>query len=369
MRIAFYINSLSQGGAERVVSILASYWAAKGHGVAVITAARSRDFYVMHPAVQRLYLGAEGAPAFGSGLRANLRRVMELRGKLRAFRPDTAIAMMDTANVVLACAGLRLSGISRLGSERVYAPSAPMSQIWSLLRRWSYGFLDGIVVQSKDSASWVLNNTWARRAFIVPNPLSLPLLRQEPVVAPSSVAAEFQYRLIAVGRLERQKGFDLLLEAFARIMSSTPEWALVIVGEGSQRKALELQVRSLGLAHRAFVVGNVGNIGDWYTYSDLFVLPSRFEGFPNALLEALGHGLPVVSFDCQTGPSEIVRHGVDGLLVEKENVDGLAAALVRMMEDRALRGACARRAGEAAERFSVGRVAGLWEMAIREAKT
>jgi glycosyltransferase involved in cell wall biosynthesis len=203
----------------------------------------------------------------------------------------------------------------------------------------------------------------------VPNPIALPLLRDEPIVAPTSVAGGFRYRLLAVGRLEYEKGFDLLLEAFGQIASGTPDWALVIVGEGSLRDVLVQRAHALGLAGQVFFAGRVGNIGDWYGSADLFVLSSRFEGFPNALLESLAHGVPAISFDCATGPGEIVRSGVDGLLVDPDDVGGLAAGLVRMMTDRDLRRSFALRAGEAAARFSVGHVAELWEDAIREART
>jgi glycosyltransferase involved in cell wall biosynthesis len=120
------------------------------------------------------------------------------------------------------------------------------------------------------------------------------------------------------------------------------------------------------LEKRVFLPGLVGNIGEWYEQADLYVMSSRFEGFPNTLLEALSYGLPAVSFDCDTGPRDIIRHEVDGLLVSPGNVAALENALDRLMGDVALRQHFAKRAVEARERFSIERVAGMWETFFEE---
>lgn len=168
-------------------------------------------------------------------------------------------------------------------------------------------------------------------------------------------------RALAAGRLVEQKGFDLLIEAFARVAGQHPQWDLVIVGDGPLRTDLEHAVRRRGLQNRVFLPGKVGNIGDWYEAAHLFVLSSRFEGFANVLAESLSHGLPAISFDCPTGPADIIRHGVDGLLVPPNDVGKLAAAMSLVMNDENLRSALAARAVEARERFSVERIAAQWE--------
>jgi len=152
-----------------------------------------------------------------------------------------------------------------------------------------------------------------------------------------------------------------LLEAFVTLARKYYNWNLVILGEGPERRALETQVQAFGLDGRVFLPGRVGNVGEWYERADVYVMSSRFEGFPNALAEAMAHGLPAVSFDCDTGPRDIIRPEVDGLLVLPGNVDALTAALDRLMDDAALRAQFAARAVEVRERFSMERIAGMWE--------
>ena len=135
---------------------------------------------------------------------------------------------------------------------------------------------------------------------------------------PDSVCRPGRKVLLAVGRLEVEKGFDWLIDAFSALATKYPEWDLVILGEGSLRATLEKQVQTSGLARRVFLPGRVGNVGDWYERANLYVMSSRFEGFGNTLGEAMAYGLPAVSFDCETGPRNIIRHETDGLLVPLE---------------------------------------------------
>jgi len=121
--------------------------------------------------------------------------------------------------------------------------------------------------------------------------------------------------VLAVGRFTKVKGFDLLIKAFAGIAIAYADWDLVILGEGPERSDLEAQVEALGLGHRVKLPGRAGNMPDWYARADLFVMSSHFEGFPLVLVEAMAHGCPAVSFDCDTGPRDIIRDEMDGRLV------------------------------------------------------
>ena len=145
------------------------------------------------------------------------------------------------------------------------------------------------------------------------------------------------HKLIAAGRLERQKGFDLLLQAFAALAAKYPDWTLDIFGRGSRHEALERSVAELGLVGQVRINAPTDRLGQRMRDASVFVLSSRFEGFPLVLLEALTAGLAVVSFDCPTGPGEILTDGTNGLLVPAGDVPAFAAALDRMMADESLR--------------------------------
>lgn len=186
----------------------------------------------------------------------------------------------------------------------------------------------------------------------------------EPVIEPPPRYG--RRRLLAVGRLHHLKGFDILLDAFKQVATYFPNWDLVILGEGECREALQEQIEAAGLSGRVSMPGRVGNVGQWYAESDLYVLSSRVEGLSNTLLEAMASGLAPVAFDCETGPREVVRHGIDGALVSPpEDADALAAHLSDMMGHEDKRRACARRAVDVLDRFSTARVMALWDEVLR----
>lgn len=369
MKLVFFLYSLSSGGAERVTATLANFWAGKGWQVVVVTAAgRELDFYTLDSRVERIALNmAFQSRNAGQALWHNLRRVWALRRILHHEKPDIAVAMMPTADVTLALAG-HLAGISSVGSERTYPPAMPLGRAWESLRRLAYPLLDCMVAQTQVSADWLEANAPTQRIRVIPNPLRYPLERHEPVVDPhlvrSSLAGE--HLLLAVGRLGEEKRFERLIAAFALVCEKHHDWSLVILGQGPLHQALLEQAEELGISDRVALPGAVGNVGDWFEAADLYTLTSRFEGFPNTLVEALAYGVPSVAVDCETGPREILRHEVDGLLVPQDDLDALVTAFDRLMGDADLRSRFAERAVEARDRFAVGTVGAAWEELFEE---
>jgi len=165
---------------------------------------------------------------------------------------------------------------------------------------------------------------------------------------------------VAMGRLGFEKGFDLLLLAFALCFERYPDWTLRLVGQGAEQPRLQNLAEQLGIKHAVRFEPVTKEPERVLHESDLFVLSSRTEGFPMVLLEAMACGLPVVSFDCSSGPREMIRDGIDGLLVPPEDVGALAAAMATLMGDELERQRLAKRAVEVAERFSLPRVMGMW---------
>jgi glycosyltransferase involved in cell wall biosynthesis len=368
MRLLFYLYSLTTGGAERVTVNLANHWAAKGWDVTIVTLAPlSLDFYELDPKVRRISLGlASKSRTVFDGLWINLRRVQALRRVLQQIRPDIAVALMSTANIILALASWGLPEVRAVGSERTFAPAFPLGIPWQMLRRNTYRRLAAVVALTQENAEWLRMHTSAKRVPIIPNMALWPLPAKAPRIAPETIRAADRRILLAVGRLLKNKGFDQLLEAFTSLAQKHGNWDLVILGEGPERGALESQVLATNLNGRVALPGRAGNMGEWYERADLYVLCSHFEGFPNTLVEAMAYGVPTISFDCDTGPRDIIRHAVDGLLVPPGDVAGLNAALDRLMGDSALRTRFAARAVESRKRFSIERIAGMWEELFTE---
>jgi glycosyltransferase involved in cell wall biosynthesis len=359
-RVLIFIHSLHGGGAERVAADLSAYWASLGWPVMVVTQADARDdAYTLHPDVQRRMLNTAGAGGGLRGIWANVRRIRTLRAELKAFKPDIVLGMMTTASVlaVLAAQGLPCRVIA---TEHTHPPSQSLSSLWLRLRRWTYPRASRVVALTRGTADWLAQHVPGCRLAVIPNPVHWPLLSAEPVVLPPQAGT--QRRLLAVGRLHPDKGFDLLIQAYAQIASEHPDWQLIILGEGDERQRLQAQIEAAGLQQRISMPGRVGNVGDWYRAADIYVLSSRFEGLSNTLLESLASGLPAVCFDCDTGPREVVREGVDGVLVRPNgDIQAMAVALSALMQDDKTRDTMAQHAIDARERFSAQHVLGLWK--------
>ncbi len=359
-RVLLFIHSLHGGGAERVAADLSAYWAGMGREVMVVTQASAEgDVYALHPKVRREVLHTAGEGGGLRGIWSNVQRVRALRRVVKSFRPDIVLGMMTTASVlsVLACAGLSCRVIA---TEHTHPPSQTLSGFWQRLRRLTYPRAASVVALTHGTADWLAQHVPGSKLAVIPNPVHFPLPRAEPILAP--VSGDGRKRLLAVGRLHADKGFDLLIQAYARLAASHPDWDLVILGEGEERRALQAQVDEAGLESRVFMPGRAGNVGDWYESADLYVLTSRFEGLSNTLLESMASGLAAVSFDCDTGPREIVREGVDGVLVRPNgDVPALCKALDAVMSNEAERQRMAQAATDVRDRFSAARVLQKWQ--------
>ncbi len=367
MKLLIFIYSLQCGGAERVTANLADYWTAKGWQVTVVTLTSSEpDYYRLHHSVRRIGLDlAQESKGWLDASVKNLRRTLSLRKVLKQLQPDVALAMMSNSCILLALAAVAIKGVVSVGSEHTHPPNAPMGNVWGNFRKWLYGLLDAVVVLTRESATWLHANTRARRVAIIPNAAQWPLPKQLPQLPPPA-RVDGQRILLAVGRLTTEKGFDLLLPVFQQLVAEFPNWRLVILGEGPKNEALQMQISTLGVSEHVSLPGRVGNMAQWYAAADLYVMTSRFEGFPNTLVEALAHGLPAVSFDCDTGPRDIIRHEINGLLVPAGDCAALKTALQKLMVNETLRRQFANRAIEVRDRYTIERIAGLWERLFRE---
>lgn len=210
-----------------------------------------------------------------------------------------------------------------------------------------------VVLTEEDRASW----TELGRVDVIPDPLSFEPTRQ---------SRQTIKRVVAVGRYVYQKGFDLLLRAWAKVEGKMPEWELCIYGDGDRTPYEQLR-QELGLDEgRCHLNGKTQDVEQVYAESSLFVFSSRFEGFGMVLVEAMSCGLPVVSFDCPCGPKDIVSDGEDGLLIEHGHADKLADGLLRLMSDDGLRRQMAVAARVHASRYRLERIGEKWQKLFEE---
>lgn len=336
MRIAFFIYSLSGGGAERVTTHMAEHWASKGHNVSVLTmASTDGNRYTLSENINLQSLEIDGvSSSIFRGVINNIKRIKILRDNVKRLNPEVIISMMAQANVMtgLACIGLKTKCI---GSERNYPGFDYSSGLWIGLRKYTYKYLDAVVTQTIVGKQWIVDNTNATAVYSIPNPVVLPLPTLEPIVPPP---LDTQRKLIiGTGRLTAQKQFDHLIEAFSGIAREFDNWDLAILGEGEKQHELAKIAVALGIEERVFLPGRIGNIAEWYERADLFVLTSQTEGFPNALIEAMAHGVAAVSYDCPTGPSEVIESGLNGILVETNDKQGIENKIRYLVTHKTIR--------------------------------
>jgi glycosyltransferase involved in cell wall biosynthesis len=354
--VLLVIASLGGGGAERQLSEMANFWAVQGWKVILATWSGNEvaDFYRLDKRVERVYL-TDGSTARVSASRiiANLSRVMLLRRLLKSSKADAVLSFMTESNLLTIIAASRLR-LQVVVSERVQpAMHSAFPWVWRALRRILYARADTVVAQTKDAAQWIVRYCRAR-VTVIPNalrPLPEPQLGKRP-------------EIVAVGRLTHQKGFDLLLEAYARILPSFPEWTLAIIGEGEERDNLTRLCTRLGLDEHARFVGQTADILPWMERAALVVQPSRFEGFPNVLLEGMGLGAAVISSDCPSGPSDLIEEGVNGRLVPVDDVSTLAKVMADLMRNGDERDRLGRAALKVRERYRQDEIMRRWEASL-----
>lgn len=359
MKITLVISTLSCGGAERVLVSLAKGFIDRQHDVTIVTLSeKNTDFYQLPSECSRLALGVMGESAgLFEAIRNNIKRVTVLRKAIQSTIPDIVISFLRITNVttILALLGTNLPLIVTEHNDiRVFS----YGSLWETLRRFTYPYCSLVVSVSKgvDSGFGLLP---ANKRAVIYNPI---LVRDDDQTdeLPTEVDPTKNW-LVSMGRLTEQKGFDLLLQAFQKIAAKYPDWQLLILGKGELREQLEQMRDDLGLSGQVIFTGALTNPFAVLKQAKLFVMASRNEGFPMAHGEALACGLPVIATDCPSGPSEMLRHNVDGLLVPNQDIKALGAAMKNLMSDESKRQKLATKAPEVLARFGLEAIVIEWE--------
>jgi glycosyltransferase involved in cell wall biosynthesis len=342
------------------MATMANYWAERGKHVSLLTiASRRDDFYSLHPAVERVALDllwdSEGTL---DTLMSNCKRLARIRREIVRRHPQVVVSFVDQTNVRV-LAALLWTRAPIIVSERTDPRHHMISAAWRGLRRLLYRRAKRVIVQTASVEGWASKFVAAGKLAVIPNPVR-PL--------PYSQRNGTEHRtILGVGRLIADKGFDLLLRAFALSGLQHHGWRLALLGEGSERPKLGAMAKELGISQVLDMPGIVRSPESYMAESEIFVLASRYEGFPNALLEAMAMGMAVVSVDCESGPREIIHNRVDGLLVPARNVEELAAALRQLGNDKDLRMKLGARATEVRQRFDLSKIMRQWEEIIDQA--
>jgi len=358
-KICFVISSLSHGGAERVTANLANYWAESDqyeiHIILIGTV--SNAFYSIHKdvTIHSLNLLSE-SKNIAQAIINNLARVLRLRRVIAGISPDGVISFMFATNVLVIFSSFLMHWklvISERNDPRNYKEGR---KIWNTLRKLTYKYADALVVQNPPILS--LLRKFNNHSVIIPNPAI-------PPKADTYIEKKTDRKVVvAMGSLVEQKGFDTLLNAFSLAQKNIPNFYLKIIGEGTLKSKLEDQTRKLGIQELVRFLGLVQNPANEFQTSDIFILSSRYEGSPNALIEAMSFGLACISTDCPSGPADLIQDHSNGLLVPVDDSEAMASALINMANSPELRHKCSLNALQISQKFELSRVAKMWENLI-----
>lgn len=348
MRIVYIYPALTTvGGADRVIADKSNYLAEKcGYEVYIITAHQNGQdtSFALSDKIKHIDLDVDFMEQYKHSffIRGYIylkmiflykRRLTRLLKKLKAdfilttiSRDIDFIHTIKDGSIKIAEAHSPkqyLRNLHRLQKKNIlYRISG---RIWTKrLEKAAKKFKAFVVLTEEDAKSWAK----IRPCTVIPNPLPF---------FPETTSTCTNKRVISVGRLYEEKGFDRLIEAWSMVAAKYPDWKLHIYGEGILRKNLQHLIQKKELTHSVFLEGPVDNIMDKYLESSIYVMSSRFEGFGMVLIEAMACGLPVVSFNCPVGPATIVKDGVDGFLVENSNSRALAEKLCYLIENENIR--------------------------------
>lgn len=344
------------------MTLLANAWSSRGIDVSLVTiGSTSSDMYELHPGVKRIgldLLGQSDNPM--SAVLNNARRIRRLRAVIRDLRPHTLVSFMTSTNALSVMAA-RPFKLPVVVSERIWPEADRIGKAWRYLRKYAYRRADVVVAQTHRTAEWLQKEIPGATIEIVANPVQVEWHESADAAAETVLTSCHGCSLVlAAGRLSEQKGFDLLIHAFAPLARERDDWRLAIFGEGPERGALHQLSRDLGISNRILFPGFSRTLHFMMRRTQLFVLASRHEGMPNVLAEAMACGAPCISFDCPTGPAELISHEQDGLLVQAEDVTGLTNAMDRLMRDEGLRRRLGGAARESVRAYSIENVMNRW---------
>lgn len=327
-KIVFFIGTLTNGGAERVISILSRELSKRGFSIQILLLFDREIFYEIDPAVRITVVEKE------SGSKNLLKNLLWVRRYFKS-NADIVISFLAQFNMFALVAHMGLKS-KIIVADRNDPRHIPRNYYLRKMRNWLYRFADGVVVQTSHNMEY-FSKTVQKKGIIIGNPIDLGEL------AGMALKTEKKKEVVSVGRLMPQKNQAMLLKAFAALKDEFPEHVLTIYGEGPERINLESKAEELGIRERLFLPGSVKDIHTRILSSELFVLSSNYEGMPNALIEAMCLGLPVISTEV-SGASDFIQEGENGFLTKVGNCNEMLDAMRRMLLNSELRGLCSKNA-------------------------
>lgn len=377
MRIVYVIKYIAQlGGLDRVMSYKINYMAQQGYDVHVITYEQGQH-PISFPLDERVHhtdIDVRFFTRHGGGLVKRVWQYFEMRrrfkkrlyNRVKEIDPDVIVTLTDSytlLDILMHIPGRAFrvieSHVERgsLQKRNDFKGRFGFYQLASLFDKYITRQIKRadffVTLTQHDAENW----PELKHVKVIPNPLSF---------VPERRSTLDNKIVVSAGRLEDQKGYDMLVDVWKIVNEKHPDWHLNVFGDGSNRDALEQKTAELQLQDSISWEHATPRIFDKYTEGSIYVMSSRFEGFGLVLTEAMSCGVPCVSFDCPYGPGDIISDGVDGLLIPADDIQALADAICRLIEDDSLRKKMGAAAAENVKRYAPFQVMKQWEQLFFE---
>lgn len=338
-KICFVSHGLGGGGMERALVSLANDFVKKNHEVTILNIYNTEIFFDLDPRIQIIW------PKFKRQNRFLyiLRLLPFIRNQIRKVNPDVVFSFGETFNSYVIIS-TRFLNHRLILTNRMW-PLLKLGFPSEYLNRFLYRLADGVISQTTTAKDLIKKNSFNSNITVIPN----------AVVPIETITVSKKKQIISVGRLSKAKGHSTLLNAFARLPKN--DWTLHLVGDGSESEHLKSAAVVLGVSDKTFFHGHLKDFSNLLAESEIFVLPSFFEGFPNALIEAMSVPLACISSNCVAGPSDIIQDGINGMLFETGNNQQLADRLLKLMNDLVLRENLAKEAYKVRQDYEFNKIA------------
>lgn len=352
MKICFFIGSMVSGGAERVISLLANEYAGAGWNVEIALLLKNEvnyEQFVLNPSIRIVDLSMKG-----NSYKSNaFKWILAIRGYIKKSEPDCVVSFIGRINALVLSATIGID-VPLLVSERNDPRHDGRSKLMQRYCNKIYRRASAIAFQTEYEKK-CFDSVLYEKSYIIPNPVEItkPLKSDEN-----------EFELSTAGRLVEQKNHFLLIDAVAKVKKKYPQVKCYIYGEGELREKLEKQVARLGLKNNVFLPGNKTDINKWVAKSSIFVMTSNYEGLSNALIEAMMLGKACISTS-YPGIEELITNNENGMLVQCGDSEGLANAIIALMEKENLRRKLASNALHSSKKFEKDYVVTQWKKVIK----
>lgn len=351
MKLLFYINIIANGGAERVISNLATQFSEMGHDVILVASYPHNQEYSYGKNVNKVYLSLKREDRL---FQRNIKYIRKLRSIIKKEKPDTVVAFMADPNLRLLLASLFLK-TKKIVSVRNDPNKEYGSKMYRILAKLLFNFADTVVIQTEEVRKWFPKSI-QKKCTVIMNQV-----KEDFFVTPH-VSDDY---FVATGRLVKQKNYPLMISAFAEIVKEFKEEKLLIYGEGDQKDNLLKLIKEQHLENNVFLMGRTSNMPEVLSHAKCFLLSSDFEGMPNGLLEAMAMGIPCISTDCPVGgPRSIIVNDRNGLLFLVNDKDGLVLCIKRMLCNPGLMEEIGKKSKETAQAFLPKTIIQKWNQVL-----